>query len=506
MSLDVALTSSQSGLALVNRQLGAASQNVANAAVAGFTRKTVEGRALTADGLSFGVRSLQAQRDVDAALQTQIEVTRASRAAAAVREAILRPVEAAHGTPGGDGGGGDSAGDLTASLHAAFVALRADPSDAPRQNAVVAAANDLAERFNAVGDAIQTARQESQDAMQRDVATLNSGLRDIGVLTREIQSLQSRGLSTAAMEDKRDTAIGGLSEVLELKAIRQADGGVLLIARGGTVLPTDGRQDPFSLAPATVAPGTWHGAGGTLPGVMLGGVDVTNRLMGGTLAEHVALRDSVLPRQQAEVDVAAANVAGRLNAQGLALFVDGAGAVPDPALPYATGGWIGLAGTLRVNPAIIANPALARDGTHAVAGFTPNPAAGPAGFATLLTRVDIQAFGAESAPGVPHPGFANSGLGPDGTLSSTLSGARTLQEQTANLVAAHGADRLAATEALSTGNAFLSLLEARAGERSGVDVDREMASLVSLQTAYAANARVMSAVQTMYDTLLAAVR
>ncbi len=506
MSLDVALSSAQSGLALVNRQLGAASQNVANAATAGYTRKTVEGRAMHAEGMSFGVRGLQAQRDVDAALQTQIESTRSVRAAAAVRDAILRPVEAAHGTPGGDGGGGDSVGDLAASLHAAFISLRADPVDAPRQNAVVAAATDLAARFNAVGDAIGTARQQAQDAMVGDVATLNSGLSEVGALTRQIQSLTARGLSTAALEDTRDTAIGKLSEVLELKAIRQADGGVLLIARGGTVLPLAGASAPFSLAPATVAPATWHGAGGTLPGVLLNGVDITDRLMGGTLAEHVALRDRVLPRQQAEVDVAAANLAARLDAQGLALFVDGAGAVPDPSLPYATGGWIGLAGTLRVNPAVLANPALARDGTHAVPGFTPNPLGGPAAFSTLLTRVDVQAFGAESAPGVPQPGFANTGLGPDGTLSSTLSGARTLEDQMAGLVSAHGADRLSATESLASATSFLSLLEVRAADRSGVDVDREMATLVSLQTAFAANARVMSAVQTMYDTLLASVR
>jgi flagellar hook-associated protein 1 FlgK len=37
---------------------------------------------------------------------------------------------------------------------------------------------------------------------------------------------------------------------------------------------------------------------------------------------------------------------------------------------------------------------------------------------------------------------------------------------------------------------------------SGVNVDQEMASLISLQTAYGANARVMTAVRDMIDTLL----
>ena len=49
-------------------------------------------------------------------------------------------------------------------------------------------------------------------------------------------------------------------------------------------------------------------------------------------------------------------------------------------------------------------------------------------------------------------------------------------------------------------------LEARFAQRSGVDVDAEMAAMVTLQNAYAANARVISTVQRMWDDLLASVR
>ena len=49
-------------------------------------------------------------------------------------------------------------------------------------------------------------------------------------------------------------------------------------------------------------------------------------------------------------------------------------------------------------------------------------------------------------------------------------------------------------------------LETRFARRSGVDVDQEMAAMVTLQNAYAANARVLSTVQAMWDTLLGAVR
>jgi flagellar hook-associated protein 1 len=48
----------------------------------------------------------------------------------------------------------------------------------------------------------------------------------------------------------------------------------------------------------------------------------------------------------------------------------------------------------------------------------------------------------------------------------------------------------------------LKAVEARFAERSGVSVDQEMSSLIELQNAYAANARVISAVKEMMDLLI----
>ena len=50
------------------------------------------------------------------------------------------------------------------------------------------------------------------------------------------------------------------------------------------------------------------------------------------------------------------------------------------------------------------------------------------------------------------------------------------------------------------------MLEDKFGRRSGVDPDAEMAAMVALQNAYAANARVLGTVQAMWDSLLSAVR
>ena len=175
------------------------------------------------------------------------------------------------------------------------------------------------------------------------------------------------------------------------------------------------------------------------------------------------------------------------------------------------GDQVGFAGRIRVNPAIAANPALLRDGTQAVAGgaggptaFTPNPTGGPAGFTTLLDRVLDFAFGAEAAAGQAWPGIATAGLGPDGTLASPFTAPATLEAYAGRVTTAQTGDRAAATAAKDQAKALGAALEARFGRQSGVDADTEMASIVALQNAYAANAKVLGTVQALFDTLLGA--
>jgi len=231
------------------------------------------------------------------------------------------------------------------------------------------------------------------------------------------------------------------------------------------------------------------------------------------MAAAIELRDTTLPRMAAELDLSAAHAAARFEAQGLRLFTDAAGAVPDVTLPYAAGGMLGFAAAVGVNPAVAADPALVRDGTHAVPGapggataFTPNPPGGLAGFATLLDRLLDFTFGAEVAAGVAHPAIPAAGLGPDGTLVSTLSGLATLEAHGSALVAAQSGARAEAEAGLERAGALRELLDARMQARSGVDLDREVAAMVELQRAYTVNARVVATVQAMWDALFGAVR
>ncbi|WP_458093525.1 flagellar hook-associated protein FlgK [Roseomonas sp. WA12] len=507
MSLDLALSIARSGLSHVNRQLAQSASNIANAATPGYTRKEVQGSSSIAGSLASGVRTEEATRAVDTALTNQLNAARAATAAATARAHVLEGVEVAHGSTG------ESIGDLTSALGDAFVALRGDPSDTLVQSRVTTAAQGLTERYHVVSAAILDARQGAQDNMVQEVERLNGALRQVSQLTEKILPLRAQGISTAELEDKRDLAIASISSIMQVRSVEQENGGVLLITSGGLNLPLYADKGPFSIQPMTVGAQSFHGSGGTLPGVMLGGTDVTNRLGEGTLAAHAALRDEELPLAQAELDISAASLTARFDAQGLRLFTGDAGSVPDPAAAYSSGGWIGFAGAVRVNTAVLSDPAVARNGTHTVVGsmtgataFTPNSPTGPADFTTLIDRVLNRSFGTEVSAGNPHPPFATTGLGPNGTLQSSLRSARSIDDYATQLVATQSAARAMAEEGGRASGDLLASLESRFSERAGVDIDKELSAMVTLQTAYAANARLVSVVQGMYDTLFQAVR
>jgi flagellar hook-associated protein 1 len=179
----------------------------------------------------------------------------------------------------------------------------------------------------------------------------------------------------------------------------------------------------------------------------------------------------------------------------------------------AQSGYVGFASIIQVNPAVLANPALVRDGTQAVAGnplgasaFVPNPAGGPAGFTTMIQRVLDFTFGTEAQTGVLQPASQTNGLGPAGTLSVPYASPPTLAAAASDLIAAQAADSATTTSRLTTETAVQTNLQSTYASTTSVNIDAQMSQMLQLQNAYGANAKLITASQTMWDALLASVR
>jgi flagellar hook-associated protein 1 FlgK len=502
MSLNSAISIAGSGLANVNAQLAVASQNVANAGTPGYAGEVAASSNLSVGGVGYGVTTGPATRQTDAALEAAVLAQGADVAGLQVTSDGLAAVGAAQGTTGA---GNDLASQLGA-LTDSFTRLGADPSNQTQQAAVVSAAATLANGIQGQATAYVSARQAAQDSAVTDVTALNTAVQAIGALSSQIVAGTASGQSTADLQSQRAAQEQTAAQIGGLRFLPQANGDVTAIAGGGLVVDTQASTGPFSLTAATLA------TGAAAPALFLSGANVASQVTAGSLGAHLTLRDATIPQAQAGLDQFAQTLSSRLANQGLTLFTDPAGNAPVTGGVPLQAGYIGFSSVIQVNPAVTANPALVRDGTQVVlvgtggaAGFTPNPAGGPAGFTTLIDAVLRYGFGAQAQAGVAQPAPATTGLGAIGTITLPYNAGGTLASFAANLVGSQAQQAGAASDSLTTSQALQSTLQAKLQGETGVSVDTELSHMVVLQNAYGANAKIIAAVQSMWTDLLTAV-
>jgi flagellar hook-associated protein 1 FlgK len=144
---------------------------------------------------------------------------------------------------------------------------------------------------------------------------------------------------------------------------------------------------------------------------------------------------------------------------------------------------IGFAGRITVNPALLADPT--RLVVYSTAPLTSAADATRPSF--LLSQLTGAALDFAPQAGV-------------GTASAPFSG--SLQSYLRQMISQQG-EAAATAESLRQGqDVVVNSLQQRYADQSNVNIDEEMANLLKLQTAYGANARVLSVVRDMIDQLL----
>jgi flagellar hook-associated protein 1 len=162
------------------------------------------------------------------------------------------------------------------------------------------------------------------------------------------------------------------------------------------------------------------------------------------------------------------------------LFTDGNGLYTG-AITAAGQQSVGLAARIRVNSQLVGDPAkLVQYNATTPSGDTTRP--------DFLYR---QLTAGKSLYS-PSTGFGTSTLPFQATLSNFSQQIASAQGQAADT----------AKQIADGQDVVLSTLQQKFNSQSGVNIDEEMAHLLSLQNSYAANARVMSTVKQMFDALL----
>jgi flagellar hook-associated protein 1 FlgK len=182
------------------------------------------------------------------------------------------------------------------------------------------------------------------------------------------------------------------------------------------------------------------------------------------------------------IDAASATITrtGLTGGSELALFTD-ASTPYSGAITSNGSQTLGLAGRITVNSQLIADPSklvLYQSGTGAGDPTRPN-------FILSKLTDSSMTFSAKSGIGSASSPFT-------GSLSNYLRQVISVQGENAS-----NASNLAAGQEV-----VVNALKGRVAEGSAVNIDVEMANLLSLQSAYGANARVMSVVKDMLEQLL----
>lgn len=492
-TIDSIINSASTGLAAAQAAIGVVSNNVANASVATYNDESLTLTSFQVGAQTDGVKIGQVTRSVNQAVQSSLSAANANVSALTVTSQALTAINDTQGTPGD----GTSLSDQLTALQDGFTTLLSNPSSTTQQTALVSAASGLANTINTTAAAITAQQNSAQSQIVSTVTSVNAALATVRQTTQEIMGATASGTTTAALSDQRDAALSTLTNALGITYSEQANGNVTLLGQNGLSIPLD---STLSTSAATLSPGST-----SAPPIVLQSSNpntpaqnVTGLISGGSLGALLTLRDTTLPTYTAELDQFSEQLATRLSQQGLNLFTNGSGNIPSDSSPSS---YAGFSSTIQVNPAILSNPSLVRDGT-------PNAnTSGAAGFSGVISQVVNYGFGSTSdSAGTSYTPIASAGLGPSGTLTSTLSGITDLSSYAQAFVAAQSSDTSQASTDLTNATSYQTTTASAYSAISGVNVDQQMGVMIQLQNSYQANATIIQTAEQMFSSLLSAVQ
>ncbi len=483
MSLSTALSSAYSGLTTVSRTAETVSDNVANAMNEGYARRSVTTAQRIANGQGMGVRVETVSRAVDALATATRRASGAELGHSQTRSDALVRLGELLGLPGDTGAISSKMLAFENSLRGAADA----PHSVPAQQNVLARASGLAAGINSISTQTSAVRMEADASIAQQVQSVNSALKQIEAVNNAIR-IRGGSADTAALEDERKRLIDQISSIIPIKTVPRDHGTLAIYAKNGATL-LEGSAQLMEFTPTPVITHDMTLASGALSGITLNGRpmpmrDGTGMLDGGSLSATFQVRDVIAPEFNARIDAMARDLVERFQDVTVdpSLAPGDAGLFTDAGAAFAPVDELGLAGRISINAAV--DPAQGgdlwrlRDGIGAVAP-------GPTGDDTQLRRmVDTM-----TTARVPS---AATGLGNMVSATGMAEGISSL------------ATSLASAEEGQTvyHSGQFSILRESELSSTGVDTDYEMQQLLMVEQAYGANAKVISTIDGLMQTLL----
>ncbi|MFT8655686.1 MAG: flagellar hook-associated protein FlgK [Acetobacter papayae] len=517
MDLISSLSIATSGLNAIEQEYAVTSNNVANSSTSGYVSETATLTSSVVSGQGNGVTVGTTLLNINTALQSSLYSQNATVASYTAISDSLSAVSAVQGSTSSDSGSTATLADELGNVQTALTSLTSSPETSSAQTTVISDADSLVSTIQTLASTYAQQRQTAEDNISSSVSTINTDLTQIGAISEQIVAVKAAGGDTSALENQRLEVMTSLSSEVSVSFTEKSNGDMVVTTADGTQLPTRpdqvGEDDstvtiptstwPLSTTDDTISASSYYSATGStaggISGIMLNGKDITTHLTGGTLGGNITLRDQTYPQMQAQLDSFSYTLMNRFANAGMALFTNGTTDTttdPSDATADAPAGLVGLSSQLSVSSTYTDDPTLlATDGDTTLATTVLSEAFG-------TSTDDVSGTSSVTGTSLTAP---STGLGPDGSQSTGYTGSQGLVALATALTADQGATISDASSNLTSATSVQTTLQTQVSNVSGVNVDDEMAKVVTLQNSYTANAKLISSIQTMFEALMSAI-
>lgn len=489
MSLTAALDSARASLMASGIQSSTISRNIAGASAAGYSRKIA-----VLDNLpGAGVYVAAIQRAASSGLYNNVLIATSS---SAKQSAIYNGLQQIAASTVDDPELDQSP---TAQLNALKKALQQyanAPDNTTLAQAAVTSAKDMATALNQATSTVQKVRAGADADMATSVANINQLLTQFDKVNNAIVKGTITGDDVTDYLDQRDSIVSKLSQELGVTMTLRNNGDAALYTDSGVVLFDKTARSVSFTATNIYTPGT-TGNAVYIDGVPVTGANSVMPIKTGKLAGLAELRDNATVTYQSQLDEIARGLVETFkesDQSGASLpDVPGLFTYPGaPAMPASATVSVGLAGLISVaasvDPALGGNPNLLRDGAISGNVAYRYNTAGNGGFATRLQQL----IGGMDAA---QPFDATTQGKPSGSLIDFAASSTSWIEN----------QRKTADDNATYQSTLLDRSTAALSNVSGVNMDDEMSLMLQVERTYSASSKIISTVDEMLQSLLAAV-
>jgi len=459
MSLNSIMQIGSSGIAAYQVATEVTGENIANVNTPGYSRQRVlleTAPQSTSNGFSLGtgVTVSGVQRYYDGLLQQQMVTAQTTLGYDSTKSSVLQQIEPTFNEVSTNG-----LGDAISTFFGSWQDLSLNPTGTAERQAVLTSAQNLVDNFHSVSTALSDTITAQNTSLVSTTDGINATLKSIAQLNGQIKTTQMASGNANELKDQRDQLVQDLSKQVGITSTENSDGTTdIKFADGGAALVTGSQAGAFSLT-TNATTGLYDvnltPAGGATAAL----VTPTQGSLGATLA----LRDTIIPGYQKQVDLLATTIAAKVNTQqqagadltgtaGIALF--------SPATSAAT---------IAINSAIT--------GTSQIAAAAAGSAANSGDNSNALALAALQ------------------------NDTTTMSGS-TFSGSYNTLVSKVGLDVQSSENTVSRDEAFSSQLSTLRDSNSGVSLDEELTNLVTYQRSYQASSKIITTATAMMDTVL----